>query len=97
MWMAVASTSRPRLTQVKKVPIVGSTCQTSKRDSPIRQIRALTTKTVEHGCTEEEMLAALDKAQALIDAYEVTQDELQLSKDVHRLRTRLHLPQFGID
>jgi hypothetical protein len=43
------------------------------------------------------MLAALDKAQALIDAYEVTQDELQLSKDVHRLRTRLHLPQFGID
>jgi Protein of unknown function (DUF2786) len=44
------------------------------------KIRALLAKTTENGCTEAEMCAALDKAQAMIDAYAVTDQELGLSK-----------------
>src|SRR5271166_1073364 len=50
------------------------------RESLTEKIRALMSKTVENGCTEHEALAALDKARALMDAYEVTEDELQLTK-----------------
>jgi hypothetical protein len=38
-------------------------------------------KTVGAGCTEPEALAALDKARALMDAYEVDETELQLTKE----------------
>ena len=38
-------------------------------------------KTTENGCTEEEALAALAKARALMDAYEVTEADLQLAKE----------------
>jgi len=38
-------------------------------------------KTVENGCTEEEALAALAKARALMDVYEVSDDELALTKE----------------
>ena len=44
------------------------------------KIRALLAKTTANGCTEAEELAALDKARAMMDAYEVTEEELQLSK-----------------
>jgi hypothetical protein len=37
--------------------------------------------TVQNGCTEEEYLVALAKARALMDAHEVTEDELQLTKE----------------
>jgi Protein of unknown function (DUF2786)/Phage integrase family len=50
------------------------------RDNLIEKIRALMSKTVNNGCTEHEALAALDKARALMDAYEVTETELQLTK-----------------
>jgi hypothetical protein len=50
------------------------------RDSLIAKIRALMSKTVSVGCSEPEALAALDKARALMDAYEVTEAELQLTK-----------------
>jgi hypothetical protein len=53
---------------------------TINRDSLIEKIRALMSKTVGNGCTEPEALAALDKARALMDAYEVSEDELQLTK-----------------
>lgn len=53
---------------------------TINRDSLIQQIRALMNKTVIHGCTEHEALAALDKARALMDAYDVTEVDLQLTK-----------------
>ena len=43
--------------------------------------RTLMAKTREAGCTEEEALSALDKVQALKDTYEVTEDELRLSKE----------------
>jgi hypothetical protein len=38
-------------------------------------------KTTENGCTQEEELAALTKARAWMDAYEVTKADLQLAKD----------------
>jgi hypothetical protein len=50
------------------------------REGVLDKIRALLAKTVENGCTEAEMLAALAKARAMRDAYAVTDDELQLAK-----------------
>jgi Protein of unknown function (DUF2786) len=52
-----------------------------KRESIIEKIKALLAKTVENGCTEAEMMAALDMAQALQDTYVVTAEELQLAKE----------------
>jgi hypothetical protein len=45
------------------------------------KIRALLSKTTENGCTEEEYLAALAKARALMDTYEITEADLQLTKE----------------
>jgi hypothetical protein len=53
---------------------------TTNRDDLIDKIKALLSKTTVNGCTEPEALAALDKARALMDAYEVTEEELQLTK-----------------
>jgi hypothetical protein len=53
----------------------------SDRNSLIEKIRALMAKTTSNGCTEFEMSAALDKARALMDAYEVSADELKLAKE----------------
>jgi hypothetical protein len=52
-----------------------------QRETRIKTIKALLSKTTENGCTEGEMLSALAKARALIDAYEITNDELQLSRE----------------
>jgi hypothetical protein len=38
-------------------------------------------KTVDRGCSEAEEMAALDKARALMDAYEISETELQLTKE----------------
>jgi hypothetical protein len=51
------------------------------RNSIIDKIRALLSKTTENGCTENEMLAALDKAAAMRDAYEISDEELQLTRE----------------
>jgi len=51
------------------------------RDKRISQIKALLSKTMEAGCTEAEMMAALDKIAALKDAYEISDEELQLTRD----------------
>lgn len=48
----------------------------SERDKVISKIRALLSKTVENGCTEAEALSALSMAQAMMDAYEVTEADL---------------------
>lgn len=55
---------------------------TMNRERLYDKIRALLNKTTEHGCTEAEALAALTKARAMMDAYEVTADDLQLAKDM---------------
>lgn len=54
---------------------------TLNRDALIGKISALMAKTTSNGCTEAEALAALDKARAMMDAYEVTEDELRLTKE----------------
>jgi hypothetical protein len=54
---------------------------TDDREKLLEKIRALLSKTTENGCTEEEELAALAKARAWMDAYEVTEAELQLTKE----------------
>jgi hypothetical protein len=51
------------------------------RNSIIEKIRALLSKTVENGCTEAEMLAALDRAAAMRDAYDISDEELQLTRE----------------
>jgi hypothetical protein len=51
------------------------------RNSIIDKIKALLAKTTENGATEAEMLSALDKASAMIDAYDVSDEELQVAKD----------------
>lgn len=53
-----------------------------QRDSLLDKIRALLSKTTANGCTEPEALAALDKARAMMDAYEVTDAELQLTAEL---------------
>src|SRR5262245_19875312 len=51
------------------------------RNSIIEKIRALLAKTTENGATEAEMLSALDKASAMREAYDISDEELQLAKD----------------
>jgi hypothetical protein len=51
------------------------------RNNLLDKIRALFAKTTENGCTEAEMLAALDKARAMMDAYDITDEELQITKN----------------
>ena len=54
---------------------------TDERNKIIEKIKALLNKTVDNGCSEEEMSAALDKARAIMDAHEITEDELRLTKE----------------
>jgi Protein of unknown function (DUF2786) len=54
---------------------------TKERDSILSKIRALLAKTLEAGATEAEAMAALEKAQAMRDAYQVTEEELNLTKE----------------
>src|SRR5215831_17287070 len=51
------------------------------RNSIIEKIKALLAKTTANGATEAEMLSALDKASAWMDAYDITDEELQLTKN----------------
>jgi hypothetical protein len=51
------------------------------RNSIIKKVKALLSKTRENGCPEEEELSALAKARAWIDTHEISDDELQLSRE----------------
>lgn len=51
------------------------------RNSIIEKIKALLAKTTERGASEHEMLAALDKAAAMVDAYDITDEELKVARD----------------
>jgi hypothetical protein len=53
----------------------------ANRNSIIDKIKALLAKTTENGATEAEMLSALDKASAMMDAYDISDEELQIAKD----------------
>lgn len=50
------------------------------RESVLKKIKALLAKTTENGCTEEEALSALSMAKAMMDAYEVTQEDVEDAK-----------------
>ncbi len=53
----------------------------ANRNSIIDKIKALLAKTTENGATEAEMLSALDKASAMRDAHDITDEELQITKE----------------
>jgi hypothetical protein len=77
---------------------------TIQREGLLGKIRALLAKTIENGCTESEAMAALDRARAMMDAYAVSESELNLTKeekailrreppgtkDPHRIKRRLY-------
>jgi hypothetical protein len=54
---------------------------TVEREKVLTKIRALLAKTLEAGATEAEAMAALEKAQAMRDAYDVKEAELNLTKE----------------
>jgi hypothetical protein len=51
------------------------------REKMLDKIRALLSKRTENGCTEDEELAALAKAQELMDAYEVSDADLAIARE----------------
>jgi hypothetical protein len=53
----------------------------SPREKLVDKVKAILAKTTENGCTDEEALIALGKARALMDTYEISDDELQLSRE----------------
>jgi hypothetical protein len=55
--------------------------QKPTREKLIDKVKAMLAKTTANGCSEEEALTALAKARAWIDAYEISDDELQLSRE----------------
>ena len=62
------------------------------RNSIIDKIKALLAKTTVNGATEAEMLSALDKASAMMDAYDIT-DAVNLYAGVNNLFDEK--PEFG--
>jgi Protein of unknown function (DUF2786) len=54
---------------------------TTQREGLLDKIRGLLAKTLENGCTESEAMAALDKAHAMMAAYDVSENELSLTKE----------------
>jgi hypothetical protein len=57
------------------------TTERDRRESAIRQAKAAMERSVERGCTEAEAMTALAKFHALKDTYEITEDELNLTKE----------------
>lgn len=74
---------------------------TSNRDNILKKIRALMAKTIENGCTEAEAMSAITMAEAMMAAYEVTEDDLTEVKgekanvgssdmrDTHKIREKM--------
>lgn len=75
---------------------------TDNRQKLLDKIKALLSKTVDNGCTETEAMTALSMAQAMMDAHEITEDEVNETKyesairaemkdmrDPHHIRTHL--------
>lgn len=58
----------------------------NNRDNLLKKIKALMAKTIENGCTEAEAMSALSMAQAMMDAYDVTEADLQDTKAESAIR-----------
>jgi len=52
----------------------------NNRENLLKKIRALMAKTIENGCSEAEAMSALSMAQAMMDAYSVTDEDLAETK-----------------
>jgi hypothetical protein len=52
----------------------------NNRENMLRKIRALMSKTIDNGCSEAEAMSALSMAQAMMDAYNVTDEDLAETK-----------------
>lgn len=75
---------------------------TINRTKILIKVKALLAKTIENGCTEAEAMSALNMAQAMMDAYEISEDEVieakseeavqqssQWKTDPHSIKRRL--------
>jgi hypothetical protein len=51
------------------------------RNSIIEKIKALLAKTTANGATEAEMMSALDKASAMMDAYDISDEDVKVAKE----------------
>jgi hypothetical protein len=51
------------------------------RNSIVEKIKALLAKTTANGATEAEMMSALDKASAMMDAYDITDEDVKIARD----------------
>jgi Protein of unknown function (DUF2786) len=60
------------------------------RASLLAKVRALLSKTMGAGCTEHEALAALAKARAMVDAYEISDAELALTREEKAILYPVH-------
>lgn len=70
------------------------------RSKLLNKVRALLAKTTANGCTEAEAMSALGKAREMMDAYEITEADLQLTGetasilnaspgDTHQIKSQL--------
>lgn len=62
---------------------------TDNRQKLLDKIKALLSKTVDNGCTEAEAMAALSMAQAMMDAHEITEDEVNETKQESAIRAEM--------
>lgn len=53
----------------------------ANREDILNKVRALLSKTVENGCTEAEAMLALEMAGRMMDAHEITEDEIKAIED----------------
>lgn len=58
-----------------------TTATDALREAVARRVRALMAKTVENGATEAEAIAAAAKARSLLDAYRLTQSDLEVEAE----------------
>lgn len=62
----------------------------NNRENLLKKIRALMSKTVENGCTEAEAMSALSMAQAMMDAYEISEADLNEIKQESAIKETMH-------
>lgn len=65
------------------------------RDKIAARIRALLSKTVENGCTEDEAIAAAEKAAEMLARYNLTVDEVQMRASPFSRHTENHDDAVG--
>jgi hypothetical protein len=71
---------RRRWTVIGNGHIAGAASQMAEIDRVIERIQALRAKTVDHGCTEAEAMAAAAKVSELLDRHDLTLDEVSVRR-----------------